>query len=196
MEIRLAVRGDEAQIAEIYAPIVVSTPTSFEIDPPDAAEMRRRIDATLPKLPWLVCECQGRVAGYAYATPHRARAAYQWSVDTSVYVHSEFHRRGIGMRLYKSLFEILAAQGYFNAYAGVTLPNPGSVGLHESLGFQPIGTYRNVGYKLGRWHDVGWWQRRLRQSSEVPGRTLTLDELPNDPSWQGIFTSSQSSYRR
>jgi len=196
MEIRLAARADAGEIAEIYAPIVVSTPTSFEVDPPDAGEMRRRIDATLPKFPWLVCKCQGRLAGYAYAGPHKARAAYKWSVDTSVYVHADFRRLGIGTRLYKSLFEILAAQGHFNAYAGVTLPNPGSVGLHESMGFQRIGTYRKVGYKLGQWHDVGWWQRPLRQSDEVPGPTLTLDELQNDPSWQGIFTSSQSSARR
>jgi phosphinothricin acetyltransferase len=183
MEIRLAAAADAAGMAEIYGPIVASTPTSFEIDPPDAAEMRRRIEATLPALPWLVCDCEGRVAGYAYASAHKTRAAYKWSVDTSVYVHSAFHRRGIGTALYKVLFEILAAQGYFNAYAGVTLPNPGSISLHESLGFQRVGVYRRVGYKLGQWHDVGWWQRALRGSNEVPGPTLTLADLQSDPSW-------------
>ena len=195
MEIRLAAAADAAGMAEIYAPIVASTPTSFEVDPPDAAEMRSRIDATLPKLPWLVCDCEGRVAGYAYASPHKTRAAYKWSVDTSVYVHAAFHRRGIGTALYQVLFEILAAQGYFNAYAGVTLPNPGSVGLHESLGFQRIGVYRRVGYKLGQWHDVGWWQRPLRPSNEAPGPTLTLRDLQSRPSWQRLLTNTRSSAR-
>jgi phosphinothricin acetyltransferase len=195
MEFRLAAAADAAGMAEIYAPIVASTPTSFEIDPPDAPEMRRRIDATLPTLPWLVCDCEGRVAGYAYASPHKTRAAYKWSVDTSVYVHSAFHRRGIGTALYKLLFEILTAQGYFNAYAGVTLPNPGSVGLHESLGFQRVGVYRRVGYKLGEWHDVGWWQRPLRRSDEVPGPTLALGDLQNHPSWHRLLTSGRSSGR-
>ena len=193
MQIRLAGATDAAGMAEIYGPIVASTPTSFEIDPPDAAEMRRRVEATLPKLPWLVCDCEGHVAGYAYASPHKTRAAYKWSVDTSVYVHPGFRRRGIGTALYKPLFDILAAQGYFNAYAGVTLPNPGSVGLHESLGFQRVGVYRRVGYKLGQWHDVGWWQRSLRGSNEVPGPTLTLRDLQSHPSWQRLLTHSQSS---
>ncbi len=193
MEIRLAGAADAPAMSEIYAPIVVSTATSFEIDPPDAAEMRRRIEATLPNLPWLACQCDGRIAGYTYASPHKTRAAYKWSVDTSVYVHPTFHRRGIGTGLYKLLFEILAAQGYFNAYAGVTLPNPGSVGLHESLGFQPIGVYRRVGFKLGQWHDVGWWQRPLRSSDEIPGPTLTVRDLQSQPSWSRLLTSTRSS---
>lgn len=195
MEIRLAGAADAAATAEIYAPIVAATPTSFEVDPPDAAEMRRRIEATLPKLPWLVCDCEGRVAGYAYASLHKTRAAYKWSVDTSVYVHPAFHRRGIGTALYQFLFEILGAQGYFNAYAGVTLPNPGSVSLHESLGFQRVGVYKRVGYKLGEWHDVGWWQRPLRGTYEAPGPTLTLEELQNLPSWQRLLTNGRSSAR-
>src|SRR5580700_10941796 len=138
MDIRLAATADAAGIAEIYQPIVASTAISFEVEPPDEEEMRRRIEATLPRFPWLVCESQGRVIGYAYASAHRARAAYQWSADASVYVHPAFHRCGIGAGLYTSLFRILSAQGYFNAYAGITLPNPGSVGLHESMGFHPV----------------------------------------------------------
>jgi L-amino acid N-acyltransferase YncA len=195
MEIRLAAGDDAAGIAEIYRPIVVSTPISFETEPPDDREIRRRLEAALPALPWLVCEHQGRVVGYAYASPHRSRPAYTWSVDTSVYVHSDFRRCGIGRGLYASLFQILAAQGYFNAYAGIALPNPSSIGLHESVGFQPIGIYRNVGYKLGQWHDVGWWQLALRQLLEIPRPLLRLDELQNDPSWQRRLAAGRAHMR-
>src|ERR1700680_936568 len=145
-EIRLATHSDAAGIAEIYRPIVVSTPISFETEPPDEREFQRRIEETQLAYPWLVYEHGGRIAGYAYASRHRARAAYEWSVDTSVYVHPDFHRCGIGRGLYLSLFQILMLQRYFNAYAGLTLPNPASVGLHESLGFKAIGVYRNVGH--------------------------------------------------
>src|SRR5437899_6529948 len=132
-KIRLATRNDAVAIAEIYRPIVVSTPISFEIEPPDEQEIVRRIEKTLTAFPWLVCVNEDRVAGYAYASPHRERAAYQWSVDVSVYVHSDFRRRGVSQALYASLFRIVAAQGYYNAYPGITLSNAGSVGLHESV---------------------------------------------------------------
>src|SRR4051812_5329981 len=126
MLMRLATEGDAAGVAEIYDPIVRSTPTSFEMDPPGAAEMARRIRETLPAHPWLVCEKDSRIAGYAYAGRHKPRAAYRWVVETSVYIHPDFQGRGIGRGLYESLFRILAAQGYFTAYAGATLPNAGS----------------------------------------------------------------------
>jgi L-amino acid N-acyltransferase YncA len=187
--IRLATKHDAAGIAEIYRPIVVSTPISFEIEPPDEVEIQHRIEGTLPDYPWLVCEHRGRVAGYAYASRHRVRAGYQWSVDTSVYVHPDFHRHGIGRGLYVSLFQILAAQGYVNAYAGITLPNPGSVGLHESAGFQAIGTYRKVGYKLGAWYDVGWWQLALQPLVATPQPLLRLGEIQSDPSWQRMMAA-------
>src|SRR5438445_121345 len=141
MELRLATSDDAAAVAEIYRPIVAATPISFEITPPDEQEMRQRIQETLAGYPWLVCTHREDVVGYAYGGRHKARAAYQWSVDTSVYVHSGFHRRGIGRGLYTSLLGILAAQGFFSAYAGITLPNTSSVALHESAGFQPVGVY-------------------------------------------------------
>jgi L-amino acid N-acyltransferase YncA len=186
--LRLATRNDAAGIAEIYGPIVASTSISFEVDPPDEREIARRIQETLPDYPWLVCEQEGRVAGYAYATRHRVRAGYRWSVDVSVYVHTDFRRCGIGRGLYVSLLQILTAQGFFNAYAGITLPNPGSVGLHESVGFQPIGVYRRVGFKLGAWHDVGWWHRALRQPEGTPRPPVSLGEIQNDPSWEGMLS--------
>jgi phosphinothricin acetyltransferase len=123
------------------------------------------------------------------------RAAYQWSVDTSVYVHSECRRCGIGRGLYTSLFEILAAQGYFNAYAGITLPNPGSVGLHESVGFHPVGVYRNVGYKEGVWYDVGWWQRVLQPPGRTPQLPSNLAAIQSDPDWERMLQAGLSSIR-
>ncbi len=191
MELRIATGDDACGVAEIYGPIVASSPISFEIDPPDEQEMRRRIQETLAGYPWLVCEHDRQVAGYAYASGHRARAAYQWSVNTSVYVHPAFQRRGIGRALYQSLFNVLVAQGFVNAYAGITLPNAGSVRLHESAGFQPVGVYRQTGFKNGQWYDVGWWQRSLQPVPAVPRRPRTLDEVLRDASWQRLLRNGQ-----
>jgi len=166
--IRLADDGDAGAIAAIYAPIVESTTISFETVPPDRDEVARRLADTLASYPWLVCEIDGRAAGYAYATKHRVRAAYQWSVDASVYVDAAWRRAGVGRGLYRSLFAILAAQGFVNAFAGISLPNPASVALHEAVGFEPLGVYRRVGFKLGAWRDVGWWRLPLRSYDRPP----------------------------
>jgi len=176
--IRRANLADAAQVASIYRPIVESTAISFEVDPPTADEMRGRIEATLPKYPWLVCAHDAVVAGYAYAGQHRVRAAYLWSVDVSVYIAEAYRRRGAGRALYASLLEMLRAQGFYNAYAGITLPNEGSVRLHESVGFRPLGTYRRVGFKMGRWHDVGWWDLRLQAGDGPPVPPVPAADLP------------------
>lgn len=175
--IRLATPDDAEAVAGIYGPYVESTVISFEVVPPAPDEMRSRIGSILARLPWLVCEEDGLVVGYAYASAHHARAAYQWSVDTAVYVDQHAHRKGVGRRLYSALFPLLARQGFVNAYAGITLPNAKSVGLHESLGFTPVGVYRNVGYKLGQWHDVGWWARALQPLPLAPTPPVALPDL-------------------
>ncbi len=162
VSLRVAAAADSAPIAEIYAPIVARTTISFEIEPPDATEIARRIVTGTAQWPWLVAD-DGVVAGYAYASQHRARAAYRWSVDVSVYVAERARRTGVGRRLYRALFAILGEQGYYGAFAGVTLPNEASQALHRAMGFIPVGVYRNVGYKLGAWHDVAWWQYTLRE---------------------------------
>ncbi|HEY0735234.1 MAG TPA: arsinothricin resistance N-acetyltransferase ArsN1 family B [Herpetosiphonaceae bacterium] len=184
--IREATPDDAAQIQAIYAPIVSTTMISFELEPPSADEMRRRILHTRPALPWLVCERAG-ILGYAYASQHRSRAAYQWSVDVSVYVHEQARRMHIGRALYTSLFKLLALQGFFNAYAGIALPNPASVGIHESLGFVPVGVYRGVGYKLGAWHDVGWWQLALQPRTDDPTPPRTLDDVRGSAGWDAAI---------
>jgi len=188
--IRLAADSDAAEILEIYAPIVKDTATSFEVEPPSLDEMRARIRETLDHYPWLVC-AHDHVFGYAYAGKHRVRAAYQWSADVSVYVHRDARHKGIGQGLYRSLLGILVLQGYENAFAGITLPNAASVGLHESFGFSPVGIYKSVGYKLGSWHDVGWWQLRLTLGSETPGELKTLAEVNNTVAFQSAIESGQ-----
>ncbi|MBV9788020.1 MAG: N-acetyltransferase [Chloroflexi bacterium] len=193
--IREATPDDAAQIQAIYAPIVSTTTISFELEPPSIDEIRRRILHTSPKLPWLVCERDG-ILGYAYASQHRSRAAYQWSVDVSVYVHEQARRMHIGRALYTALFKILALQGFFNAYAGIALPNPASVGIHESLGFVPVGVYRGVGYKLGAWHDVGWWQLSLQPRTDDPAPPRTLDAIRGSAAWDEALSAGTALIRQ
>ncbi len=187
--IRLATDLDAAAIADIYAPFVESSATSFETEAPSADGIRRRVRETTITHPWLVCVCGDTVAGYAYATTHRARAAYQWSVEASVYVHGSFRRAGVARGLYTSLFAILAAQGFVNAYAGITLPNESSVALHESLGFRPVGVYRTIGYKAGAWHDVGWWHLTVKDPPASPFPPVLLADIQRQPGWDAMLSA-------
>jgi phosphinothricin acetyltransferase len=195
VRIRLANDGDAEAIAAIYRPVVEGTAISFETVAPDPHDISRRLSETMTEYPWLVCERDGQVAGYAYATRHRVRAAYQWSVDTSVYIAEAHKRSGVGRGLYQSLFAILAAQGFFNAFAGIALPNPSSVGLHEAMGFEKLGVYRNVGFKLGEWHDVGWWQLQLRPDEKTPDGPLALADVQRRPEWDRMLASGERSIR-
>lgn len=158
--IRAATPADAAAIAAIYAPYVTDGYASFEATPPPADDFARRLTAR-PRLPWLVKEDDGSIVGFAYASPHRSRAAYRWAVDCSVYLGVEAVGRGIGRALYERLIAEIRVLGYVTAYAGIALPNPASVRLHEAVGFTPVGVYRNVGYKRGEWRDVGWWALAL-----------------------------------
>jgi phosphinothricin acetyltransferase len=170
MRVRLAsAQSDAARVADIYRPAVEGSFISFEEVAPDVTEMRSRMEKVLERLPWLVAEDEsGPVVGYAYASPHRERAAYRWSVDISVYVDPARRRRGIGRLLYDELLERLRGLGYLNVYAGVTLPNPASVALHEAIGLRRIGVYERVGYKLGEWRDVAWFGMRLGEPAADP----------------------------
>ena len=161
---------DGAACAAIYAPYVTDSGVSFEDVAPTAQQLSGRIAVTSARYPWLVLEHDGRVVGYAYASQHRDRAAYRWAVDVAVYVDSGHHGRGAGRRLYEALLELLRRQGLRIACAGITLPNDASVGLHRALGFEHVGTYRDIGWKAGAWRDVAWWQLQL-----APG---ARDEAP------------------
>lgn len=193
--IRLATEADAAAVRAIYAPIVRDTVISFEFVPPDVDEMRRRIAHTLARYPWLVYARADEVLGYAYAGPHSERAAYQWSVNVSVYVSTVARRRGVGRALYRSLFALLRLQGFVNVYAGVSLPNDASVGLHEAMGMTPVGVYRRVGYKFGAWHDVGWWQMALCQHPAEPRPPLALAEAQALPGWDEAMARGLADWR-
>jgi phosphinothricin acetyltransferase len=162
---------------------VLETPITFEIEVPSSAECVARIERTLVAHPWLVCVRNGAVVGYAYGGPYRTRAAYDWSVETTVYVSRDAHRCGIGRALYTALLDVLRLQGFFNAYAMIALPNAASVGLHEELGFTPAGVTRRVGFKLGRWHDVGTWELALRMPAMPAGPPATLAAVRDTAEW-------------
>ena len=154
-------RRDAAACAAIYAPSVEDSFVSFEDQAPDASEMEARIAAVSATHAWLVAEVDGEVAGYAYACPFRERAAYRWATSVSVYVAAGRVGQGLGRALYEELFARLRRQGFQAACAGITLPNPASIALHERLGFVPVGVNRRIGWKHGAWRDVGWWQLDL-----------------------------------
>ena len=181
MTIRRATADDAAAIATIYAPYVLGSVVSFETEAPDEAEMRSRIEAIGDAYPWLVaCDEVGRILGYAYGAAFRTRPAYRFSVETTVYVAEGAQRRGIGRQLYQKLLALLEAQGFTQAIGAITVPNEGSIALHEALGFVRAGTYETVGFKLGEWRSVGLWQRALAPMTARPEEPLPVTGV-----WKG-----------
>lgn len=168
--IRVATPGDAGAIRRIYAPFCEDSAVTFEESVPDESEMVDRIEDTLGSYPWLVCERDGEVVGYAYAGKLRKRRAYEWVVELSVYVAEDARRSGVGRALYESLFAILERQGFHDAYAVTTLPNPATVRFHERLGFERFADFPRVGYTQGEWHDVRWWRREIADKPENPER--------------------------
>src|SRR6266498_433645 len=168
--IRIATAADASAILKIYAPYIENTSYTFETEIPVIDSFQERIMSYLQNWPWLVCEIEGIVAGYAYAARHRERVAYQWSIESSLYVHDDYQGTGVATALYTALIEILKLQGFRNLYAVINLPNDKSVVFHEKMGFEYFATYKNVGYKIGKWKNVGWWQLQLNEYS--------LDPLP------------------
>ena len=181
MHIRLASENDAVQIASMYAPIVENTAISFELEPPDATEMARRITNVLQGgRPWLVCDSGSQLLGYAFAGRYRERPAYNWSVESSVCVAASARGQGIGRALYESLLAVLALQGFKRVYAAIAMPNEPSIALHRATGFERVGTFRDAGYKHGQWRDVEWWQRLLEAppgSPTAPDPLWTLDQI-------------------
>jgi L-amino acid N-acyltransferase YncA len=175
--IRLAGPDDAVAVQRVYAPYVTATPISFELVPPTVDEMSARMAAIVPRYPWLVVEEDDLVIGYAYAHQFAARAAYAWSVETSIYLDESARGRGVGTSLYGALLRLLALQGYRQAFGGITLPNPASVALHERMGYRRIATHSDVGWKFGDWHDVGFWQRPLDAGRHPPAAPIAVDDL-------------------
>ncbi len=172
--LRLATPADAAGCLDIYRPFVETSHTTFETEVPTVDEFARRIESTLLARPWIVAEENGRVTGYAYASPIKDRIAYQWSVEVAIYVAPESRGRGVGRALYEALFRVLASQGFVNAVGIIALPNAPSIALHESLGFEKISHLKSIGYKLGAWHDTTWWQKRLASPPADPSPPRTL----------------------
>lgn len=177
VEFRVATADDALAMLAIYEPYCTSSNVSFEVIAPTEQQMRERIAGVTERYPWLVAEVEGVVVGYVYANKLRERAAYRWSVEVAVYVALHQQRRGLARALYATLFEVLKLQGYRQAYASITLPNVASASLHESLGFERVGTFPKVGYKLGRWLDVGWWRLELNVDNGEPTEPKKLVEI-------------------
>lgn len=178
--LRMASPADAEKMLAIYAPYVENTSITFEYVPPTVEEFARRVERILPQYPWLVCEADGEVAGYCYASPHHERAAFQWDAELSVYVDSRFQRLGIASQLYHAITALLAAQGYYRLYSLITVPNPVSVGFHQAHGFSTIATYPATGYKLGEWHDMIVMERPLRQLQDEPAPPVSWQSLDEE----------------
>lgn len=172
MRIRPVALTDAADILEIYSPYIKDTVVTFETAVPTVEEFAARIQSIKTRYPYLVCEVGGKVIGYAYASQHRARAAYKYSVDVSIYVDQKHHHKGVGKALYHHLFEALKGYAFYTAYAGITVPNAPSVGLHKAFGFHEVGTCHNVGYKKGKWLDVIWLEKPLKEYHTPAGERL------------------------
>lgn len=189
--IRIATPTDADAVRSIFAPFVESTPISFEVETPAVSEMADRIETTVRTHPWLVCEIEDDVVGYAAAGPLRSSPPYEWTVELSVYVAEHVRRSGVGRALYTSLFAVLDLQGYRDAYAVTTLPNPASVGFHERMGFEPVGLFPEVGYKQGRWHDIRWWRREIGEKSAAPQRPTPLSDLRGDSRLENALATGE-----
>jgi len=191
----MATELDAASIRDVYAPYCEHTPITFEEVTPSLEEMRQRIRKVTAQYPWLVCECDGVVMGYAYGSQHRERAAYRWSVEVGVYVAEGRQRSGLGGALYTALLHLLAQQGYHRAFGGITLPNPASVGLHEALGFKPVGIYHGIGYKSGAWRDVGWWELALSASDGKPAEPVSVQVILDTEGWRQAIAAGERRLR-
>ena len=177
VNLRLATPDDGAACAAVYAPYVRDTAISFELVPPDGADLAGRIDRTMARLPWVVAEVDGIVRGYAYGTRHRERPAYDWTAETAVYVDRGFAGRGLGRATMTAVLDILRLQGAHLAVAGITPPNPASVALHLGLGFERIGQFEAIGFKFGLWHGVEWFARELGPRPGDPAPVVPVTAL-------------------
>lgn len=178
--LRFAKEEDAAALLQIYRPFVLHTAVSFELEAPSENEFGCRIRQFSLEYPYLVCEVEGTIAGYAYAHRFKERAAYQWGAELSVYVAPQFARRGIGTALYAALIGLLTRQNVVNLYAAVTLPNAASEGLHRSFGFVLAGVYHGTGYKQGQWHDVAFYEKRIGSHDAAPEPFVSVGQIPEE----------------
>jgi phosphinothricin acetyltransferase len=188
--VRLATPADGAACAAVYAPYVETTSISFELVAPTPEEMAGRIERTVARTPWVVVEVDGVVRAYAYGTRHRDRAAYDRTVETTVYVDRAFSGQGLGRRAMSAVIAILRLQGAHLAVAGITPPNPASFGLHEALGFTQVGAFEAIGYKFGGWHGVTWYALELGPRLAEPAPFVALGELIGTPELEAALAGA------
>ena len=189
--IRIATKDDSAGMMEIYALFILNSGITQETEVPSVKDFQQRVILNLEERPWLVCEINKEIAGYAYAGKHRDRKGYQWCTEPSVYISEKYFGLGIANALYTALFDILKIQGFVNAYAVITLPNDRSIAFHKKFGFGYLTTYKKIGYKLGQWHDVGWMQYEVNPHKEDPADPIKFPQIDKsviDP----ILTRSSS----
>jgi L-amino acid N-acyltransferase YncA len=196
LTIRLIRTADSKNVLEVYKPYVVSTAITFEYDVPGLDDFSTRIETIANEYPWLVCSKDDIIIGYAYACKHRDRTAYQWSAESTIYMSSDYHGKGIGKVLYETLFSILKLQGYVNVYAGVALPNVKSEEFHKASGFYEIGDFEKIGYKLGKWHDVRWFQLLLTERSVNPPIPKSIKEIETTPEFQTILSKANERLKK
>lgn len=192
--IRLAQPSDAKGILDIYAPYIRDTSFTFETEVPTVDAFAQRISDYLYNWPWIVCEIDGKIAGYAYGARYRERVAYQWCVESSIYIHDDFQRAGIARALYEALLAILKKQGFVNVYAVINLPNEKSVKFHENCGYKWFATYEKVGYKLGKWKNVGWWQCIVNEYVDEPPAPVKFLELDKQ-FLPGLFSEKEKLIR-
>jgi len=185
--IRVATKEDAAGMLDIYTPFILNSGVTQETDVPSVEDFQQRIISNLAERPWLVCEIDHEIAGYAYAGKHRDRKGYQWCTEPSVYISEKHFGVGVAHALYTALFDILKIQGYVNAYAVITLPNDRSIAFHKKFGFAYLTTYEKIGYKLGQWHDVGWMQYEVNLHKENPGDPIKFENI-DIPMIESILT--------
>ena len=194
--LRVATPADAAAIRSIYAPYVESTAITFETEVPTTEAMAERIEETHEQYPWLVCETDGEgIIGYATASSLRSKAAYDWSVELTVYVAEDAQQAGVGTALYAALLAILREQGFVSAYAAVTRPNPASARLHENQGFEPVGTFPAAGYKQGSWRDVQWWHRQLRDPPSEPDPPAAMAAIRDTPALEAALGAGEAALK-
>lgn len=185
--IRLVEEQDSSAIANIYRPYVEHTSISFEYEAPSTKEIQERIHTITKEYPWLVCMNDDTIVGYAYASTHRHRTAYQWSVESAIYFSQKFHSKGLASTLYKTLFSLLKLQGLYTVLAGITIPNDKSINFHKKMGFSHLGTYKNIGFKFGNWHDTQWFQLPLNDYTTPPNTPKKFPEIMNTQEVQSIL---------
>jgi L-amino acid N-acyltransferase YncA len=194
--IRAIETADAAGTLEVYRPYVEKTTISFEYNVPSLHEWQTRIETNTKEYPWLICEYDNRMIGYAYGSKHRYRTAYMWSPESTVYLNEKFHGLGIARLLYQSLFEMMKLQGFVNVYAGVAIPNNKSESFHKAMGFEEIGIFRNIGYKFGNWHDTRWFQKQLTGLPEDPSLPLSFSGLKKLPGYSAILLKANEGLSR